>query len=260
MGLLFLSTSATPRGARRRRPARYGCGRTNSTSKIVVLPRWPLTLPTRNTQVAPCWAASRIPKCLRRNTNPNSETWLGLLNIATRSPAKFSTFADSIARTWGLENHQDSFRPPGRTKPGIDEGDVHASMWPRAVFDRAAGVELRAAGRSWRQIASALSVSLGTARRVYEGVPKPSASEATNGGAIKTSCRRPIACAKWHWHTLPTHPLVASACQLQKPLRPPVPARHGRSDCGRFGTLDHAADRASVGSDGATIHPGWQPV
>jgi DNA invertase Pin-like site-specific DNA recombinase len=43
---------------------------------------------------------------------------------------------------------------------------------PRAVFDRAGVVELRATGRSWRQIAAALSVSMGTVRRVYEqGVP-----------------------------------------------------------------------------------------
>jgi hypothetical protein len=53
------------------------------------------------------------------------------------------------------------------------------------VFDRAAVVELRAAGGSWRQIAAALSVSVGTVRRVYDGVPKPSARDAASGGAIK---------------------------------------------------------------------------
>jgi hypothetical protein len=45
---------------------------------------------------------------------------------------------------------------------------------PHAVFDRAAVVELRTAGRSWREIASALGVSTGTARTVFNaGVQKP---------------------------------------------------------------------------------------
>jgi DNA invertase Pin-like site-specific DNA recombinase len=57
---------------------------------------------------------------------------------------------------------------------------------PRAVFDRASVVELRAAGRSWRQIASALSVSVATVRRFYsEGVPKPYSKETGNADAIK---------------------------------------------------------------------------
>jgi hypothetical protein len=56
-----------------------------------------------------------------------------------------------------------------------------------------------------------------TALRVYEGVPKPSADEAASGGAIKTSCRRLIACAKWHWHTLSTHPLVAVLVSRRNP-------------------------------------------
>jgi DNA invertase Pin-like site-specific DNA recombinase len=56
---------------------------------------------------------------------------------------------------------------------------------PRAVFDRAKVVELRHAGQSWRQIAAALSVSVGTVRRVYSGgVPKPSSKETRNGDAI----------------------------------------------------------------------------
>jgi DNA invertase Pin-like site-specific DNA recombinase len=57
---------------------------------------------------------------------------------------------------------------------------------PRAVFDRASVVELRAAGRSWRQIAAALSASVRTVRRV--GVAKPSAWETQTGGA-KTRVR-----------------------------------------------------------------------
>jgi DNA invertase Pin-like site-specific DNA recombinase len=52
---------------------------------------------------------------------------------------------------------------------------------PRVVFDRAAVVELRTAGRSWRQIAAALSASVRTVRRV--SVAKPSSYETETGGA-----------------------------------------------------------------------------
>jgi DNA invertase Pin-like site-specific DNA recombinase len=56
---------------------------------------------------------------------------------------------------------------------------------PRAVFDRARVVELRQAGRSWRQIAEALGISTGTARTVFKtGVQKPSSKETRNGDAI----------------------------------------------------------------------------
>jgi putative DNA-invertase from lambdoid prophage Rac len=51
---------------------------------------------------------------------------------------------------------------------------------PKVVFDRLAAVELRNAGRSWRQIAKELSISTATARRVYEqgsGVSKPCSRE-----------------------------------------------------------------------------------
>jgi hypothetical protein len=52
------------------------------------------------------------------------------------------------------------------------------------VFDRARVVDLRAAGRSWRQIAAALGVSTGTARTVFKtGVQKPLAREMAGGGA-----------------------------------------------------------------------------
>jgi hypothetical protein len=56
----------------------------------------------------------------------------------------------------------------------------------RAVFDRAAVVELRAAGRSWREIATELSASVRSVRRVYvQGVAKPSSRETGIGDAIK---------------------------------------------------------------------------
>ena len=55
---------------------------------------------------------------------------------------------------------------------------------PRAVFDRVRVLELRDAGQSWRQIATALSVGMGTVRRVYgQGVPKPFPERAMAAGA-----------------------------------------------------------------------------
>jgi DNA invertase Pin-like site-specific DNA recombinase len=51
---------------------------------------------------------------------------------------------------------------------------------PHVVFDRAAVVELRESGQSWRQIAAALSTSVRTVRRV--GVAKPSSCETEIGG------------------------------------------------------------------------------
>ena len=57
---------------------------------------------------------------------------------------------------------------------------------PRVVFDRARVIELRAAGRSWRQIAAALAVGVATVRRVYSGgVPKPCAKETGSHDAMK---------------------------------------------------------------------------
>jgi hypothetical protein len=79
-----------------------------------------------------------------------------------------------------------------RVVAGIEHARVHGTKSgsaigrPRAVFDRAAVVEMRQSGRSWRQIAATLSISLGTVRRVYgQGVPKPSAKETVSNGAIK---------------------------------------------------------------------------
>jgi DNA invertase Pin-like site-specific DNA recombinase len=54
---------------------------------------------------------------------------------------------------------------------------------PRVVFDRTRVVELRDAGRSWREMAVALSLSVRTVRRVYEGVAKPSSLETETGDA-----------------------------------------------------------------------------
>jgi DNA invertase Pin-like site-specific DNA recombinase len=58
---------------------------------------------------------------------------------------------------------------------------------PRAVFDRASVAEFRNAGRSWREVATALSVSTRTARRVYEqgSVAKPLSKETAFSDAMK---------------------------------------------------------------------------
>jgi hypothetical protein len=58
------------------------------------------------------------------------------------------------------------------------------------VFDRARVIELRDAGRSWRQIAATLSVSTRTVIRVYEqGVAKGSSQETGASDAIKRVAR-----------------------------------------------------------------------
>jgi DNA invertase Pin-like site-specific DNA recombinase len=68
-----------------------------------------------------------------------------------------------------------------RIAAGMEHAKVHGTKSgsaigrPRAVFDRARVVELRAAGWSWREMATALAVSVRTVRRVYEqGVAKRS--------------------------------------------------------------------------------------
>ena len=74
-----------------------------------------------------------------------------------------------------------------RVVAGIEHARVHGTKSgsaigrPRAIFDRAAVVELRESGRSWRQIATALSASVRTVRRV--GVAKPSSCGNETGGA-----------------------------------------------------------------------------
>lgn len=55
---------------------------------------------------------------------------------------------------------------------------------PKAVFDRVQVMELRAAGRNWRQIAAALGASEATIRRSY-GESKPSHSDRSSTGEAK---------------------------------------------------------------------------
>jgi DNA invertase Pin-like site-specific DNA recombinase len=79
-----------------------------------------------------------------------------------------------------------------RIVAGLEHAKTHGTKSgfavgrPRTVFDRARVVELRAAGRSWRETAAALAVSVRTVRRVYaQGVAKPSSRETGIGGAMK---------------------------------------------------------------------------
>jgi DNA invertase Pin-like site-specific DNA recombinase len=78
-----------------------------------------------------------------------------------------------------------------RVIAGIEHAKRHGtksgspSGRPRAVFDRARVVELRAAGHSWRQISTALGVSARTVVRVYEqGAAKPCSNETESSGAM----------------------------------------------------------------------------
>ena len=79
-----------------------------------------------------------------------------------------------------------------RIVAGLEHAKTHGTKSgaavgrPRAIFDRAAVVELRSAGRSWRETAAALGVSVRSARRVYaQGVAKPSSREMGISGGIK---------------------------------------------------------------------------
>jgi hypothetical protein len=81
---------------------------------------------------------------------------------------------------------------------------------PQAVFDRASVVGLRQIGRSWRQIAAALSVGVATVRLYSGGVPKPSAKglgAATQSNALRARdrlCRNDVVLTHWQrptWRT-----------------------------------------------------------
>ena len=79
-----------------------------------------------------------------------------------------------------------------RIVAGLEHAKTHGTKkWrvvgrPHVVFDRAGVVGLRAAGRSWREIATKPFVSVRTARRVYaQGVAKPSSWETGIGDANK---------------------------------------------------------------------------
>jgi DNA invertase Pin-like site-specific DNA recombinase len=54
---------------------------------------------------------------------------------------------------------------------------------PNVVFDRIQVLKRRAAGESWRDIAAALKVGVGTVRRAYHSVPKTPSSHRLAAGA-----------------------------------------------------------------------------
>ena len=87
---------------------------------------------------------------------------------------------------------QERLRITDRVNAGIARARLHGTRSgagigrPRAVFNRAAVFELRAAGQSWSQMATALGVGVGTVRRAYErGLPKPASRETEIRDAVK---------------------------------------------------------------------------
>jgi len=65
---------------------------------------------------------------------------------------------------------QERIRLAERTKAGLQRAKAAGKQIgrPRRVFQRSLIVELRAAGQSWRQIATVLGVGVGTVRRAYD--------------------------------------------------------------------------------------------
>ena len=129
------------------------------------------------------------------------ETFEYIRNL-TRYGVQFESYTEAHFRTTGMMAgelmlaitawiaKQERLRITERVNAGIARARLHGTKSgaaigrPHAVFDRAAVVELRAAGRSWREIATALGVSTGTARAVFNaGVQKPLARETTRGDA-----------------------------------------------------------------------------
>ena len=121
----------------------------------------------------------------------------------TRYGVQFESYTEAHFRTTGMAGElmlaitawiakQERLRIAERVNAGIARARLHGTKSgaaigrPHVVFDRAAVVELRGAGRSWREIATELSASVRSVRRVYaQGVAKPSAKETGTRGAIK---------------------------------------------------------------------------
>jgi DNA invertase Pin-like site-specific DNA recombinase len=119
----------------------------------------------------------------------------------TRYGVQFESYTEAHFRTTGMAGElmlaiaawiakQERIRITERVNAGIARARLHGTKSgspigrPRAVFDRRQVIELRAAGRSWRQIAAALGISTGTARAVFNaGVQKPPARQAAGSDA-----------------------------------------------------------------------------
>jgi DNA invertase Pin-like site-specific DNA recombinase len=78
-----------------------------------------------------------------------------------------------------------------RIVAGLEHAKTHGTKSgdpigrPQAVFSRTRVLELRAEGKSWRQIATSLGVGIATAHRTFQAsVPKPCSQETEAGGAM----------------------------------------------------------------------------
>jgi len=114
---------------------------------------------------------------------------------------QFESFTEAHFRTTGPAGElmlaiaawiakQERIRIVERTKAGIERARKAGKSIgrPKVVFDRARLAEMRKAGASWRTIASALGISTGTARAVFnDSVQKPPAREALGGDETKRS-------------------------------------------------------------------------
>ena len=128
------------------------------------------------------------------------ETFEYIRNL-TRYGVQFESYTEAHFRTTGMAGElmlaitawiakQERLRITERVNAGIARARRHGTKSgapigrPHVVFDRHHVVEMCTTGASWRQIASALGISTGTARTVFKtGVQKPIARETAGGGA-----------------------------------------------------------------------------
>jgi DNA invertase Pin-like site-specific DNA recombinase len=99
-------------------------------------------------------------------------------------------WGDAIVAILGTIAKQERVRIVERVRAGLERARTQGTKSgtpigrPPVIFDRAQVVERRAAGESWRDVARALKVGVGTARRAYHSVPKtPTVSAATAGAS-----------------------------------------------------------------------------
>jgi DNA invertase Pin-like site-specific DNA recombinase len=98
-------------------------------------------------------------------------------------------WGDAIIAILGTIAKQERVRIVERVKAGLQRAQAMGTQSgkpigrPPVVFDRAQVVKRRAAGESWRNIASALKVGVGTVRRAYRSVPKPPPGQRAANGA-----------------------------------------------------------------------------
>jgi DNA invertase Pin-like site-specific DNA recombinase len=119
----------------------------------------------------------------------------------TRYGVQFESYTEAHFRTTGMAGElmlaiaawiakQERLRITDRVNAGIARARLHGTRSgspigrPKAVFDRHQVITLRAAGKSWHEIATALGVSTGTVRNVFNsGLQKPIKKETTASDA-----------------------------------------------------------------------------